>query len=66
MCEVSLSNFSPSERHKVIAWEQKNTCMLPDDLKNFYLTTNGLLLTWKVNVEGKLNYFFWLIYIKAN
>ena len=52
VCDVSLSNNSPAERHKIVAWEQRNTCMLPDDLKNFFLTTNGLLLTWKVNVEG--------------
>ncbi|CAK8672794.1 unnamed protein product [Clavelina lepadiformis] len=51
ICDVSLSNFAPAERHKIIAWEQRNTCMLPEDLKNFYLTTNGLLLTWKVNVN---------------
>jgi len=30
--------------------------MLPEDLKNFYLTTDGLLLTWKVSIDG--DYFF--------
>ena len=51
---MSLSNNAPAERHKIIAWEQRNTCMLPDDMKNFYLTTNGLLLTWKVYVDGRM------------
>jgi len=53
---VKFSNYAPAPRHALVAWEQRNTCMLPEDLKNFYLTTDGLLLTWKVSIDG--DYFF--------
>lgn len=46
--DIKISNNSAAEKTSVIGWEQKNSCMLPDDLKSFYQTTNGLLLTWKV------------------
>ncbi|XP_078493384.1 tubulin polyglutamylase complex subunit 2-like isoform X1 [Ciona intestinalis] len=49
--DVSLSKFPQAERHILVGWEQRNSCILPDDLKSFYLTTNGLLLTWKVNIN---------------
>lgn len=31
---------------------QKNMCILPDDLKNFFLTTNGLLIQWSIKFDG--------------
>jgi len=48
ICNVSLSNNPPAERHTLVGWEQRYFCTLPEDLKSFYLTTNGLLLTWCV------------------
>nr|CAB3226581.1 tubulin polyglutamylase complex subunit 2-like [Phallusia mammillata] len=50
ICDVRFSDYSPTPRHTLVSWEQRNTCMLPDDLKNFYLTTDGMLLTWKVKI----------------
>lgn len=32
---------------------QKNACVLPEDLKNFYLMTDGFHMTWSVKVDGK-------------
>lgn len=32
---------------------QRNTCFLPEDLKNFYLTTDGYKLTWCVKMDSK-------------
>ncbi|XP_039266622.1 tubulin polyglutamylase complex subunit 2-like [Styela clava] len=51
VCDVSLNGGNPAERHQIVAWEQRNACILPEDLKNFYLTTDGLLLTWSVLLE---------------
>lgn len=33
---------------------QNHCCSLPADLKQFYQTTNGFLLTWKVKMKGRL------------
>ena len=27
-------------------------CILPDDLKSFFLTTNGLLIQWSIKFDG--------------
>lgn len=32
---------------------QKNTCILPEDLRNFYLTTDGFVLTWSVKLDSR-------------
>jgi len=34
-------------------WEQSYSCVLPLDLKNFYLTMDGLLIQWDVKVADK-------------
>jgi hypothetical protein len=36
------------------AWQSRNAPVtLPDDLKNFYAITNGMLLRWKMQYNGK-------------
>nr|XP_002740692.2 PREDICTED: tubulin polyglutamylase complex subunit 2-like [Saccoglossus kowalevskii] len=49
--DVRLLDRKPAERHIVVSWEQKNSCMLPDDLKRFYLTTDGMLLQWNIKFD---------------
>ena len=42
-------------------------CILPEDLKNFFLTTNGLLIQWSIKFDGNefhviiVSYSFWYI-----
>ncbi|XP_071794943.1 tubulin polyglutamylase complex subunit 2-like [Asterias amurensis] len=54
ICDVKLVDSKPAERHQVVSWEQRNSCMLPDDLKRFYLTSDGLLLKWSVKLDDQL------------
>uniref|UniRef100_M3XPT7 Tubulin polyglutamylase complex subunit 2 n=2 Tax=Mustela TaxID=9665 RepID=M3XPT7_MUSPF len=35
----------------ISSWEQKNNCVLPEDVKNFYLMTNGFHMTWSVKLD---------------
>lgn len=35
---------------------QKNSCVLPEDLKNFYLMTDGFQMTWSVKTDGESMY----------
>ncbi|XP_070175307.1 tubulin polyglutamylase complex subunit 2-like isoform X2 [Littorina saxatilis] len=42
----------PVERPVIIAWEQRNTTLLPEDLKSFFMTTDGFHLTWSVKMEN--------------
>ncbi|XP_072455453.1 tubulin polyglutamylase complex subunit 2 isoform X7 [Notamacropus eugenii] len=36
----------------ITAWEQENDCVLPEDLKNFYLMTNGFHMLWNVKLDN--------------
>lgn len=33
--------------------KSQNACILPEDLKNFYLMTDGFQMTWSVKIDGK-------------
>ncbi|KAM9263157.1 tubulin polyglutamylase complex subunit 2 isoform 2-T2 [Morus bassanus] len=52
VAEVSFVEKEPAERHTIISWEQKNSCILPEDLKNFYLMMDGFQMTWSVKTDG--------------
>ncbi|BES90501.1 Hypothetical protein NTJ_03309 [Nesidiocoris tenuis] len=43
---VILEEREPCEKSLVNSWEQRHSCILPFDLKNFYLSTDGFQLTW--------------------
>ncbi|OXB79788.1 UNVERIFIED_CONTAM: hypothetical protein H355_012848 [Colinus virginianus] len=49
--DVTLVEKEPADRHAIISWEQKNSCILPEDLKNFYLMTDGFQMTWSVKID---------------
>ncbi|XP_015337907.1 tubulin polyglutamylase complex subunit 2 isoform X2 [Marmota marmota marmota] len=49
--EVTILEKAPAERHMISSWEQKNNCVMPEDLKNFYLMTNGFHMTWSVKLD---------------
>jgi len=53
ICQVKNDIKFPSEKPAVLMWEQKNSLLLPEDLKSFYLTSNGFHLTWSVQIDGK-------------
>ncbi|XP_062898132.1 tubulin polyglutamylase complex subunit 2 isoform X1 [Mobula hypostoma] len=49
--EVKYAKKEPAEHHMIVSWEQKNCCALPEDLRNFYLMTDGFLLTWNIKFD---------------
>ncbi|OCT98919.1 hypothetical protein XELAEV_18011151mg [Xenopus laevis] len=52
--EVKFDERTPAKHHLIVSWEQRNSCMLPDDLKNFYLMTDGFHMSWSVKLVGCL------------
>ncbi|XP_051537380.1 tubulin polyglutamylase complex subunit 2 isoform X2 [Myxocyprinus asiaticus] len=44
--DVRFAEKAPAEKRCLMSWEQKNNCALPEDLRDFYLTTDGFMLTW--------------------
>ncbi|CAI9593668.1 unnamed protein product [Staurois parvus] len=49
--DVKFEAIPPAERHAIVSWEQKHKCTLPEDLKNFYLMTDGFLMSWSVKLD---------------
>uniref|UniRef100_A0A8B9KC71 Tubulin polyglutamylase complex subunit 2 n=1 Tax=Astyanax mexicanus TaxID=7994 RepID=A0A8B9KC71_ASTMX len=50
--DVQFVEREPAEKRSLLSWEQKNCCVLPDDLRDFYLTTDGFTLTWNAKLES--------------
>ena len=54
---VTLEKRQPCEKAHVVTWEQRHTVYLPDDMKRFYLSTDGFVLHWCYQYSRKYNYF---------
>jgi tubulin polyglutamylase complex subunit 2 len=50
---VQLERRSPCDRAALSAWEQKHCCLLTEDLRNFYTSTDGFLITWSLEIAGE-------------
>ncbi|XP_065202705.1 tubulin polyglutamylase complex subunit 2 [Planococcus citri] len=48
---LNIENRIPCNRLTISAWEQNNSITLPQDLKEFYASTDGFFLTWKSQTE---------------
>ncbi|XP_013872486.1 tubulin polyglutamylase complex subunit 2 [Austrofundulus limnaeus] len=53
VADVRFAEREPAEKRNLLSWEQKNTCILPEDLRDFYLTTDGFTLTWSVELDNE-------------
>ncbi|XP_076027119.1 tubulin polyglutamylase complex subunit 2 [Genypterus blacodes] len=51
--DVRFAERDPAEKRCLLSWEQKNTCILPEDLRDFYLTTDGFTLSWSVKLDNE-------------
>ncbi|KPJ11914.1 Tubulin polyglutamylase complex subunit 2 [Papilio machaon] len=43
---VVVERRQPCDRIAISNWEQRHSTILPDDLRNFYASSDGFLLTW--------------------
>lgn len=50
--DVLISERVALENNAISTWELKNYCSLPDDLKSFYATTDGILIQWSIKFNG--------------
>ncbi|KAG5448737.1 Tubulin polyglutamylase complex subunit 2 [Clonorchis sinensis] len=46
VCDIVVETPKAVDEGALIEWERTNDCQLPDELRNFYLTTNGVSLIW--------------------
>lgn len=52
---VTMVKRQPCERTQVATWEQRHNVYLPDDMKRFYLSTDGYTMHW--SYQYSRNYF---------
>ncbi|XP_048023594.1 tubulin polyglutamylase complex subunit 2 [Megalobrama amblycephala] len=52
--DVRFAEKAPAEKRWLLSWEQKNNCALPEDLRDFYLTTDGFMLAWNSKLENEV------------
>ncbi|EDV97904.1 tubulin polyglutamylase complex subunit 2 [Drosophila grimshawi] len=46
VCNVSLERRQPLNPCQVVNWEQRHCVYLPEDMKKFYLSSDGFVLNW--------------------
>ncbi|XP_044741430.1 tubulin polyglutamylase complex subunit 2 [Chrysoperla carnea] len=51
--DIKLHRYSPCDKLTLGNWEQKNGVALPDDMRKFYLSTDGFSLTWNFKYADK-------------
>ncbi|XP_030833094.1 tubulin polyglutamylase complex subunit 2 [Strongylocentrotus purpuratus] len=52
VCDIELTRKPQVLRHQLSSWEQRNSVLLPEDFKNLYQMTDGMLLQWSVKLDG--------------
>lgn len=59
--ETYLNRSLPVQHNIICNWEQKYSVLLPEDLRSFYGSTDGLFFSYKYNMAGTsdtMNYKF--------
>ncbi|XP_016966826.1 tubulin polyglutamylase complex subunit 2 isoform X1 [Drosophila biarmipes] len=46
VCNVTLERRQPLNACQVVNWEQRHCVYLPEDMKKFYLSSDGFILNW--------------------
>ncbi|XP_051164020.1 tubulin polyglutamylase complex subunit 2 isoform X2 [Leptopilina boulardi] len=50
---VEIDMRSPCDRVALSTWEQRHCCNLPEEMRNFYASVDGFLLTWSLDISGE-------------
>merc|ERR1719471_1099470 len=52
--DISLCDHSPCDNLAITSWEQRYSTVLPHEIRDFYLATDGFRLTWNFNHGGQV------------
>lgn len=50
--EVKIDKRDACEKSQIITWEQRHGVYLPEDMKKFFLCTDGFYLHWSFCYTG--------------
>ena len=51
--DVILAEQQPCDNLAITSWEQRYSTVLPHEIKDFYLATDGFRLTWSFSHAGR-------------
>ena len=51
--DVILAEHQPCDNIAITSWEQRYSTVLPHEIKDFYLATDGFRLTWSFSHAGR-------------
>lgn len=60
---VTLHKQQPTERTQIATWEQRHNVYMSDDMKRFYLSTEGFTLHWSYQYSRMYLMIIGCIYI---
>ena len=66
MQDISLCEHCPCDNLAITSWEQRYSTVLPHEIRDFYLATDGFKLTWNFNYGGKLYEYSDLVFTKMS
>ena len=52
--DVSLAEHQPSDNIAITSWEQRYSTLLPHELKDFYLATDGFRFDFSIKLTASL------------
>ena len=47
-CDIDIKTQPPVSENDVSSWEYQHCVFLPPDMRDYYLSENGMLLTWSI------------------
>lgn len=50
--DVKIEKRDACEKTQILTWEQRHGVYLPEDMKRFFLSTDGLYLHWSFQYTG--------------
>ena len=66
--DVILAEHQPCDNIAITSWEQRYSTVLPHEIKDFYLATDGFRLTWSFSHAGRAiddkNIIFYIEFLK--
>lgn len=51
VCDINIQDVNGVSNSLINDWENRNLCSLPQDLKSFYSSQNGLLIEWSIKLD---------------
>ena len=53
-----LADHQPCDNIAITSWEQRYSTVLPHEIKDFYLATDGFRLTWSFSHAGIVFWYY--------